>query len=169
MLPRPAEKSPWLKRVLIPFWVVQFVLTSVLLGCSCYTSTSGISRYVRRIQQSFNDPQDTDCGSSTELILIITCITCILLNITEITLFAIHRLNPVTYLVFQIVQIVIWLVVLIISIIITMNQLRIGYAWYSLGLLVVFNGLLEAVILLYVINQFSAFSRCPDESVKRGI
>ena len=37
-----------------------------------------------------------------------------------------------------------------IAIVITANQQRIGVERYSLGLLVLLNGLLEAVVLLYV-------------------
>ena len=69
---------------------------------------------------------------------------------TEIILFAIHNLRPVAYLIFQCVKTAIWFIVLMIAIVITTDQQRIGVERHSLGLLVLLNGLLEAVVLVYV-------------------
>ena len=44
----------------------------------------------------------------------------------------------------------IWFIVLMIGVVITADQQRIGVERYSLGLLVLLSGLLEAVVLVYV-------------------
>ena len=78
------------------------------------------------------------------------CIISLLLDITEIILFAIHNLRPVAYLIFQCVKTALWFIVLMIAIVITTDQQRMGLERYFLGLLVLLNGLLEAVVLVYV-------------------
>lgn len=69
---------------------------------------------------------------------------------TEMILFAIHNLRPIAYLIFQCVKTAIWFIVFMIAIVITTDQQRIGVERHSLGLLVLLNGLLEAVVLVYV-------------------
>ena len=98
--------------------------------------------------------------NSTQLITLIICLISLLLAITEIILFAIHNLRPIAYLIFQGLKTALWFIVLIIAIVITTDQQRIGVERYSLGLLVLLNGLLEAVLLVYV--QFTE-SNCADQ------
>ena len=95
----------------------------------------------------------TVCINSTQLIILIICISSLLLAITEIILFAIHNLRPIAYLIFQCVKTASWFIVLIIAIVVTADQQRIGGGGgerYSPGLLVLLDGLLEAVVLVYV-------------------
>lgn len=42
MAEKPAEKSPWLKKVLIPFWVAQFIVMIALLSVVCFIVTYAI-------------------------------------------------------------------------------------------------------------------------------
>ena len=101
--------------------------------------------------------------NSTQLIILIICITSLLLDITEIILFAIRNLRPVAYLMFQCVKMVVWFIVLMIGIVMTADQRRMGGGVgagagagageryrYSLSLLVLLDGLLEGVVLVYV-------------------
>ena len=97
--------------------------------------------------------------NSTQLIILIICIASLLLDITEVVLFAIQNLRPVAYLIFQCVKMVGWFIVLMIGIVVTADQRRMGgdvgagagerYR-YSLSLLVLLDGLLEGVVLVYV-------------------
>ena len=101
-------------------------------------------------QLKTHHPSKTDHKTSTQLITLIICLISLLLAITEMILFAIHNLRPIAYLIFQGVKTALWFIVLIIAIVITTDQQRIGVERYSLGLLVLLNGLLEAVLLVYV-------------------
>ncbi|KAL2045279.1 hypothetical protein N7G274_002362 [Stereocaulon virgatum] len=126
MAEKPAEKSPWLKKVLIPFWVAQFIVMIALLSFVCLMGIYAIR--------------------PTQLVIIILCINCVFLDIMEITLLAIHSLAPIAYLIFQCVKTIIWFTVLAITIL-TANQQRRGAEWTASGFLVFRNGLVEAVVL----------------------
>ena len=95
--------------------------------------------------------------NSTRLVVLVICISSLLLDITEVVLFAIGDLRPVALLVFQCVKMVGWFVGLVIGIVVTTERQRRwmiggggGVERYSLGLLVLLDGLLEGLVLVYV-------------------
>ncbi|KAL6721503.1 hypothetical protein ACLMJK_000607 [Lecanora helva] len=86
---RPA--SPWLKRVLIPFWVVQLGLMTFVLVLTIWLVTIDYGSF-----------------SIAEVLIIIFCIASIIFDLTEIILFARRKLRQLTYLIFQIIKATIW-------------------------------------------------------------
>jgi len=83
-------------------------------------------------------------------ILIILCIS-IVLDVIEIVTYARHTLQPLTYLIFQVVKTVIWLAEFILALTNTIKvENDLAQITVDAPLHMLFNGLLEATVLLYV-------------------
>ncbi|KAK3061540.1 hypothetical protein LTS18_005966 [Coniosporium uncinatum] len=124
-----SRASPWLKRVLIPFWTIRILLTLILLalyglalaGASmleqdydsnkdAYSSYLSVSHRRRRItssasEESFFD-NDPDFGALFAVLGAFIGVTAIalILDITAIILFCKQNLQPKTFLILNCVQ-----------------------------------------------------------------
>ncbi|KAI4231239.1 MAG: hypothetical protein L6R40_007809 [Gallowayella cf. fulva] len=88
-------RQPWLKRVLVPFWVFQSFFMLALIGINAWILAT------RTRDRS--------------LFLSLTCINMTLI-ITEMLLFARSRLHPMTYLFSQLVKTTLWMVLFCMSV-----------------------------------------------------
>ncbi|KAL9583639.1 MAG: hypothetical protein Q9212_002582 [Teloschistes hypoglaucus] len=123
---KPKERQPWLKRVLIPFWVFQSLFMLILIGVNVWEITETV-----RIP------------SVTTLIVMSFASVCMLLIIIEIVSFARRRLHPLAYLIYQVLKTTLWLTLFCISMVgIARN---IGYGGAQLYLL---TGFIEIVVNL---------------------
>lgn len=176
----PPRPSPWLKRVLIPFWTIQLLLmiiiisVSGLLAASVKVGTSlGYpspllpaphshlsSPSTPRKETPTLQPTNRQYHSIAIIYMFFETI-CILLSISEIILFARHRLEPGTYLVLQVVKSTIWTVVFIIYVV-RLATLKDGLGATN-PLAFFLGGDLEAIILLCVapITPPSPSARAP--------
>ena len=123
------HQQPWLKRVLIPFWVVQILLMSILIGVNAWVASSDYYDYSnnRQVTQKSSFPMpfhqharvDTDYLPNTRSGILVMTFACV--NITviiiEIILFARRRLYPLTYLIFQVLKTTLWVVLFIMTVI----------------------------------------------------
>ncbi|CAF9930566.1 hypothetical protein IMSHALPRED_008220 [Imshaugia aleurites] len=91
------SKSPWLKRVLIPFWAFQIILMLSLISVFVVLRGSPINQ------------------NSNVIIVVIISAVCIVLSVTEIILFAATRLHPLTYLILQLTKTKTWFVLFVLS------------------------------------------------------
>ncbi|KJX95814.1 hypothetical protein TI39_contig1021g00019 [Zymoseptoria brevis] len=120
-----AYETLWLKKVLIPFWVLQSLVALIYLGLSSaslglwqsrvndtdyyYSSSYGSSR-------NYADAVDTAFSISAGILIGLTALT-VLFNIIEMILFGMKKLSPVTMVVFNSLNMLIWTVLLILVII----------------------------------------------------
>ena len=112
------SKSPWLKKVLIPFWCIQIGLMLALISVLVWLDTYSIPVYAtlyspsRLILPSY---PLTFWPNSTNIVLLIVSAVCTIVSFTEIVLFAANKLHPLTYLALQLVKTSIWFVLFVLS------------------------------------------------------
>ena len=116
------SKSPWLKRVLVPFWAFQLTfilaLISVFIWLRAY---SGSQVYANPLPSSFPHHQlhhnfrSPDRPNSTNIVILIVSAICAVLSVTEIILFAATRLHPLTYLILQLGKTITWFVLFVLA------------------------------------------------------
>ena len=112
------SKSPWLKRVLIPFWCFQIGLMLALISVLVWLDTYSIPLYAVLYSSSpliKPLPLLTSWPNSTNIVLLIVSAVCTIVSFTEIVLFAATRLHPLTYLTLQLVKTTIWFVLFVLS------------------------------------------------------
>ncbi|KAF6238538.1 hypothetical protein HO173_003043 [Letharia columbiana] len=86
------SKSPWLKRVLVPFWTFQLIFMVTLMSFFVWVlACVGFHR-------------------NTNIVVLIISGVCMVLSVIEIILFVVIRLYPLTYLILQLVKTIMWLV-----------------------------------------------------------
>ena len=114
------SKSPWLKRVLVPFWAFQIIFMLVLITILFWLPAwSGLETYVNPpplLQLEIWPQLSLTRINSTNILILIISALCIVLSITEIILYAATRLHPLTYLILQLVKMTIWGVLLAIAV-----------------------------------------------------
>ncbi|MCJ1371229.1 hypothetical protein MMC20_002444 [Loxospora ochrophaea] len=94
MVQPSSRNGPWLKRVLIPFWVFQIFIEVVFCIAAVVALSEGF--------------EDDSAQSALNILLLLFCIICLALNITEVVLFCKNNLSPLTYFIFQLVKTIIW-------------------------------------------------------------
>ncbi|KAF2433952.1 hypothetical protein EJ08DRAFT_19356 [Tothia fuscella] len=106
------NKTRWMKRVLIPFWVIRCLLMVLLLVV--YIAAIVI---IARNRDSFDDADIGKGSIAAVAVLVVLLALCLSLDIASMVMFGRHNLRPKTFLIFQIVETTIWLVILVISIV----------------------------------------------------
>lgn len=115
------SKSPWLKRVLVPFWVLQIGFMLALISVLVWLSAYSVSMYAIFLffptLSSFppNLRSLTWPPNSTNIVLLLVSAVCTVLSVTEIILFAATRLHPFTYLNLQLVKTVMWFLLFVLA------------------------------------------------------
>ncbi|KAL8994062.1 MAG: hypothetical protein Q9169_005870 [Polycauliona sp. 2 TL-2023] len=133
------HQSPWLKRVLIPFWVFQSLFMVALIGLTA------VLEDIRNNRQT----------SSPSLVLIFACINMALIVI-EIVLFTLRRLKPLAFLVMQVIKTTLWVVLLLISIV----GIAVNKGSYTNDAVYILTGfVLNVVVLDFLFTYFLSFSR----------
>jgi len=124
------KETPWLKRVLIPFWVIRFILMAFLLATLIYaTELVDEALYQNGVETTEGpDPSGLMYANSGPLhikishicnsavyVLIVLLGVCFLLDITAILLFVFNTLRPLIFLVLNIIQTGIWVALFILN------------------------------------------------------
>ncbi|KAK4561162.1 hypothetical protein LTR86_005117 [Recurvomyces mirabilis] len=104
----------WLKKVLIPFWVVElgFLLVIIIFGSLSLASLVEEEAYYPTYYRGVIKALYLGTGVLLTMAIISTAFV-----IASIVLFARHRLNPITFLVFQCIKMCFWTYVFVASII----------------------------------------------------
>ena len=112
------SKSPWLKKVLIPFWCFQIGLMLALISVLVWLDTYSIPMYAVFYSSSrliLPSSPLTSWPNSTNIVLLIVSAVCTIVSFTEIVLFAATRLHPLTYLTLQLGKTSFWFVLFVLS------------------------------------------------------
>ena len=136
-------KSPWLKAVLIPFWILQILFMAILLGAIGWLLQYDLLGCTLRSSPSRKSAK-LILNCREELLIIIICAVCLILDITEIILFAKHILQPLIYLVLSVVKTTVWFIIFMITVVGTVKE-----GGGTSGTQVLLGGFVESVILLY--------------------
>ncbi|KAL8904354.1 MAG: hypothetical protein Q9207_003333 [Kuettlingeria erythrocarpa] len=131
----PKQAKPrqiWLKRMLIPTWVVQILFMLVLITIIAWLS----------------DYNYTGRTVGDVLITSFACANTVVI-IAEIILFARRRLRPLLYLIFQVFKTTLWTVLFILNL---QSLIRIVSAGYSSGSIatILLTGFIEVLIVLLI-------------------
>ncbi len=123
------DRSPFLKRVLIPFWTVRIVLMVVEIGL--YGVTLGDIRTSRGSSDRLHyymDYSNLTLRQLSDIItfLMIAIVLCLLLDLISIVQRAARTLTPLVFLVVSVLQTVLWTVSFILSMITDRQALSIG-------------------------------------------
>ncbi|KAL8777070.1 MAG: hypothetical protein Q9194_002761, partial [Teloschistes cf. exilis] len=148
---KPKERQPWLKRVLIPFWVFQSLFMLILIGVNAWEITEKLgipsvfvfSTITKTLEKKKRMDADRCIYRSTTLIVMSFASVCMLLIIIEIVSFARRRLHPLAYLIYQVLKSTLWLTLFCISMVGIARNIRYGGA--ELYLL---TGFIEIVVVL---------------------
>ncbi|KAF1811391.1 hypothetical protein P152DRAFT_71734 [Eremomyces bilateralis CBS 781.70] len=92
------DNTPWMKRILIPFWVVRNLFMIIMIGI--YAVALGVVDHYTQTRSS---------NIAVLSIPLVLCAICVVLDITSIVLFAKRMLSPRVFLVFSVIQTLIWL------------------------------------------------------------
>ncbi|KAF2212585.1 hypothetical protein CERZMDRAFT_97082 [Cercospora zeae-maydis SCOH1-5] len=109
----------WLKRVLIPLWIVQLIFVTILLVLFSF------SLVIVRDYQDYADDYDVDriskptyrAFNGVAAVYIALCALTILFDLTEIILLARRRLSPKVVVAFNSLLTLVWAVILILQIV----------------------------------------------------
>ncbi|KAI9749052.1 MAG: ubiquinone biosynthesis monooxygenase Coq7 [Chaenotheca gracillima] len=96
--------SPWLKAVLIPFWVIQLLLMSALIGLASFV--------LSRESYYYYSP-----ATAPYIAAVLIAAICMILDVTQIILFAKNKLSPLAYLIMNCVTSTIWTIIALIGIV----------------------------------------------------
>ncbi|KAH8883798.1 hypothetical protein GQ53DRAFT_420183 [Thozetella sp. PMI_491] len=120
--------SPFLKRVLIPFWVVRILIMVIEIGI--YGLAIGvISASRNNLTKLYND---YGIKSSVDSIIAILCVVeviivlCLVLDIVTIVKRAQRKLSPRLFLIVNVIQTTFWLIMFILSMIGAKTALSVG-------------------------------------------
>ncbi|KAJ9640961.1 hypothetical protein H2201_002195 [Coniosporium apollinis] len=93
--------NPWLKRVLIPFWVIRGLVEIFFIGGTIYLLAAG---------------GNTRSSQGAYLVSLLFNLTLAALDIASIVLYSRHNLKPKIFLIFNVVGCAIWLIVFLMTI-----------------------------------------------------
>jgi hypothetical protein len=113
-----SQQSPWLKRVLVPFWIFQFLFMAVEIAVSALALTAAVKLNNDNTTFTTTKPDGTEetytnAGTYTVAIAIyvvfmLICILCVLFNFVEIVKFARGTLRAPLYFAFNLTKALIW-------------------------------------------------------------
>jgi hypothetical protein len=121
-MPRPyvvGDSSPFLKRVLIPFWVVRILIMLIYIAVFAILVT-GLGVYrdeVDRLTDDYGTTLNYDAVLAVACIIMVITIVCLILDIVCIIMRARRTLTPPFFLGVNIAQSIIFLVEFILSMI----------------------------------------------------
>ena len=152
-----SSNPPWLKRVLIPLWIIQLLAMAVLIagiGIALDLDGASLPMYVhpsfkKRRSAPFSDEQTrlTRTFHRYDFVILIFCAICLILTVTEIVLFARSRLHSITYLSMQAVKTGVWAIVFVLVLVSpSSSQNSIGDP--SRGVDIALGGLIQALVTL---------------------
>ena len=117
--------SPFLKRVLIPFWVVRILIMVVDLGL--YGLAIGVvAAYKDDIDDDVGNTGSTSAALAILVVIELLILTCLVLDIVCIVKRARRTLSPRFFLIVNVIQTLFWTIMFIMGIISTRNGLNVG-------------------------------------------
>ncbi|KAK1765481.1 hypothetical protein QBC33DRAFT_560846 [Phialemonium atrogriseum] len=137
--------SPFLKRVLIPFWVVRILIMVVDLGL--YGLSIGVvAAYKDDIDDEVGNTGSTSAALAILVVIELLILTCLVLDIVCIVKRARRTLSPRFFLIVNVIQTLFWTIMFIMGIISTRNGLNVGI---GVLLFLSFLGLLIYASVMY--------------------
>jgi len=103
------SNTRWMKRVLLPFWVIRCILMVLLLVI--YIAAIAI------IKSNSSNYSFSGASLAAVIILIVLLVICLGLDITSMIMLARHSLKPKVFLIFQAIETMIWVILLVLEII----------------------------------------------------
>ncbi|KAF2840033.1 hypothetical protein M501DRAFT_1002311 [Patellaria atrata CBS 101060] len=100
-----AGNSPWLKRVLIPFWTIRLIFMVIIVAS--YIAATAI----------FAKDGESAGVIAVVVVFLLIFVFVLLLDVYAIILFARHSLSPKKFLIMNVIQSTIWLAVIIIEVV----------------------------------------------------
>ncbi|KAJ9619906.1 hypothetical protein H2203_008180 [Taxawa tesnikishii (nom. ined.)] len=98
-----SQDKQWLKRVLVPFWILQTIFTCLMIASAALTLDSFEHRHT---------------STAAFIVLLVFFVLCLAFVIVEVALYATHRLAPLAFVFMQIVKCVFWSVYWVIVLIV---------------------------------------------------
>ncbi|KAF2096739.1 hypothetical protein NA57DRAFT_78335 [Rhizodiscina lignyota] len=116
--------SPWLKRVLIPFWVLRLLFMLVLIGLYGFALAAVSALNDGDFDSHLNVDVDNGDFETAKRVAIgilaaflFLLVVCFLLDIIAIVMFGRNSLRPKTFLIFNVLQTLLWTIMLVLAII----------------------------------------------------
>ncbi|EMC91422.1 hypothetical protein BAUCODRAFT_328240 [Baudoinia panamericana UAMH 10762] len=132
------QEKIWLKRVLIPIWVIEIIWFIVI------AVFAGIDLFVYEEYLDGEDAYVVEVLDIAAVVLLAAAVISIIFRITEIALFARHRLSPVVYLVLHCIPGAFWIFIFVADIVEAVQG-------YQSGITFVFSTVLFLTTLAAVI------------------
>ncbi|KAK8198232.1 uncharacterized protein BKA78DRAFT_377732 [Phyllosticta capitalensis] len=156
------DTSPWLKRVLIPFWVIRIILM-VLIAISFGVGLAVIAVNAKKEDDNDDDDDGTVTNGNgdgdgvrirggqiaTIVVFFVLVLVCLTLDIIAVVKHARHNLRPKTFLIFNAVQTLFWAAVLVIDIVSAVRTRSALSFLFALVVFALFLGLLIYAIVVY--------------------
>lgn len=114
------DSSPFLKRVLIPFWVVRIIVMgiNILMYGLIVTFLAGFRDDIEReLRKEYNTTIDYGTVIGISVAICIICIVCLVLDIVNIVKRARRTLSPKFFLITTALQTTVWTVLFVLSMI----------------------------------------------------
>ncbi|KAK7541679.1 hypothetical protein IWX49DRAFT_592416 [Phyllosticta citricarpa] len=153
------EASPWLRRVLIPFWIIRVCLMLLI------TASFAIGIAVIAKDNSDSDDEDDDNTETNYnndrrdkigakqiavvAIFFVLVLICLILDIVSIVKFARRNLRPKTFLIFNTIQTTFWAAILVIDIVGSIKHRSALNFLFALIVFALFLGLFIYAIIIY--------------------
>jgi hypothetical protein len=121
--------SPFLKRVLIPFWVVRILI--MVIDIAIYGLAIGaIAAYKNEIDKELSETYGTNAATSTVIAILVVVMllimACLALDIVCIVKRARRTLSPRFFLIVNVVQTLVWTIMFVLSMLGARTGLTVG-------------------------------------------
>ncbi|KAK8185553.1 hypothetical protein BC567DRAFT_188199 [Phyllosticta citribraziliensis] len=136
------EASPWLRRVLIPFWIIRVVFMLLIAA----SFGIGIARKIDTVEIIFIG---ADSLGSIVAIFFVLVLVCLILDIVSIVKFARRNLRPKTFLIFNTIQTTFWAAILVIDIVGSIKHRSALNFLFALIVFALFLGLFIYAVIIY--------------------
>ncbi|KAK7541936.1 uncharacterized protein J3D65DRAFT_612039 [Phyllosticta citribraziliensis] len=151
------EASPWLRRVLIPFWIIRVVFMLLIaasfgIGIAVIAKDKNDADDDDDTDTNYNNDRTTKIGAKTIAIVAIffvLVLVCLILDIVSIVKFARRNLRPKTFLIFNTIQTTFWAAILVIDIVGSIKHRSALNFLFALIVFALFLGLFIYAVIIY--------------------
>lgn len=110
------DSSPFLKRVLLPFWCIRILIMLVYIAIYAL-ALAAVVHYTDELEDEFGQDFDRTTFIASIAVIMVIVIFCLLLDITCIIKRARRTLSPRFFLIVNVIQTTIWTVLFVLAII----------------------------------------------------
>ncbi|KAK3321710.1 hypothetical protein B0H66DRAFT_179701 [Apodospora peruviana] len=144
------DSSPFMKRVLIPFWVIRIII--MLIEIAVYGVLIGAIAVISNdsdLRSDYNVRNGVGAAIAIIAVVMILVLICLILDIVCIVKRARRTLSPRFFLIVNVIQTTLWLIFFILSMISAKNDISVG-----IGIIIFFSFLGLLIYAAVVFHQF---------------